>query len=99
ISVGDQLAPIVGGAADAISGLAGAAADLPEPLLAAGTLLAGLSSAALLGGGALLLLLPRIAATKAAVDALGITAASTIRTLGKLGPAFAVAGGLLFTYS
>lgn len=95
ISVGDQLAPVIGGAADAVGDFASSLADLPEPVLQIGAGLATLAAAAGVGGGALLLLLPRIAATQAALSALGLSMTAIMGPMGVLSAGL-VAGTLLY---
>lgn len=99
IDVGAALAPVIGAAADAVGDFAGMLSDLPEPVLAVGAGLSGLAAAAAIGGGGLLLLLPRIAQTREAFKTLNITGATTLRMLGRVGPAAVTVGGLLFIFS
>jgi TP901 family phage tail tape measure protein len=63
---------------------------LPDGVQSAGFAFAALSSAALLAGGAVVTMVPKIQATKAALDTLGISAARTSAAMRGLGAAAAV---------
>jgi TP901 family phage tail tape measure protein len=63
---------------------------LPDGVQSAGFALAAVGSAALLAGGAVVTLVPKIAATKASLDTLGISAARTSVAMRGLGAAAAV---------
>jgi TP901 family phage tail tape measure protein len=66
--------------------------DLPDGVQSAGFALAAVGSAALLAGGAVVTMVPKIAATRAALDTLGISAARTSAAMKGLGVAAAVVG-------
>lgn len=86
ISVGQVLLPVVGGLADGLGDLASLLGSLPGPVKTVLAVVAALAAGVLLLGGGLLMVVPRIAATKSAIDQL---AASSGRA--------AVAGRLLNT--
>jgi TP901 family phage tail tape measure protein len=67
---------------------------LPAPLQHAVTLFAGIGGAVTLAGSAMLLLLPRIAATRAALVGMGVTAARARTSMMVLGQVGAVVAGL-----
>ncbi|MEW2161449.1 phage tail tape measure protein [Streptomyces sp. NPDC007084] len=67
---------------------------LPPELQQAITLFTGIGGAVALAGAGLLLMLPRIAATRAALASMGVTAARTRTTLLRLGQVGAVVAGL-----
>ncbi|MDF6043257.1 phage tail tape measure protein [Streptomyces sp. JH14] len=67
---------------------------LPAPLQHAVTLFAGIGGAVTLAGSAMLLLLPRIAATRAALASMGVTAARARTSMMVLGQVGAVVAGL-----
>jgi hypothetical protein len=91
IDMGQTLLPVIGAAAHTLGSLATVLGDLPGPVKAALTVIAALSAALLLTGGAALVMVPKIAATKAAVDTLaaseGRLAAVTVATSRALGRA------------
>ena len=70
IDIGNYLLPVVGGAAEAIQGLAEFFGDLPGPIQAGIVVLGVITAAVLLLGGTALLAIPRIAAFKAALETL-----------------------------
>jgi TP901 family phage tail tape measure protein len=83
-----------------ITRLVNAYSSLPPELQKAVTLFTGIGGAALLAGSGILLLLPRIAATRAALASMGVTAARTRIALGMLGKVTAVVAGLeLISYA
>ncbi|MFE9949285.1 phage tail tape measure protein [Streptomyces sp. NPDC005531] len=67
---------------------------LPAPVQHAITLFAGIGGAVTLAGSAMLLLLPRIAATRAALTSMGVTAARARTSMMVLGQVGAVVAGL-----
>jgi TP901 family phage tail tape measure protein len=69
-----------------------AVGDMPKPLQTAVFWTAALASAALVTGGAVITLVPKIAATKTALDALGVSSARAGVALKALGAAAAVIG-------
>lgn len=68
ISFGEVLLPVVGTAADAVSGFAGFLGDLPGPVQGVITVLGGAAGVVALVGGAALLAVPQIGAFKTALD-------------------------------
>jgi TP901 family phage tail tape measure protein len=83
-----------------ITRLVNAYSSLSPELQHAVTLFAGFGGAATLAAAGVLLLLPRIAATRAALVAMGLTAARTRIMLGTLGKVGAVVAGLeLISYA
>jgi TP901 family phage tail tape measure protein len=83
-----------------ITRLVNAYSSLPPELQKGVTLFTGIGGAALLAGSGILLLLPRIAATRAALASMGVTAARTRIALGMLGKVTAVVAGLeLISYA
>lgn len=81
ISLGQTLTPALGGAADAVAGVAGGFADLPGPAQAAVAGVGGVVGTVSLASGAFLLAAPRIVATK---DALVTLSTSMPRVTGAL---------------
>lgn len=80
--------------------LVNAYSSLPPELQKGITLFTGVGGAAALAGAGILLLLPRIAATRAALASMGVTATRTRTALGMLGKAGAVVAGLeLISYA
>lgn len=77
IEIGNVVLPAVTSLADKGASLMKFFSDLPGPVKATGTVVGLLVGGVALLGGSFLLLLPRIAATKAAMVDLGITAATT----------------------
>ena len=77
-----------------ITSLVNAYNGLPPELQRSVTLFAGVGGAVTLAGSALLLLLPRIAATRAALTAMGVTAARARTTMLGLGRLSIVVAGL-----
>lgn len=77
-----------------ITSLVNAYNDLPPGLQHAVTLITGFGGALALAGAGILLLLPRIAATRAAMTAMGITATRTRIAMMRLGQVGAVVAGL-----
>ncbi|MFF7982277.1 phage tail tape measure protein [Streptomyces sp. NPDC007901] len=75
-----------------VTNLVNAYNSLPVPLQKAVTLLTGVGGAAMIAVAGFLLLLPRIAATRTALTALGITTARTRAALGTLGTIGSVVG-------
>jgi len=73
IDAGSAIAPVIGAIADVVGTLAGAIDLLPGPIQDALGLLGGIATAAALAGGAFLLFAPRIAATKRAMNDLGVS--------------------------
>jgi len=83
-----------------ITRLVNAYSSLPPELQKGVTLFTGIGGAALLAGSGILILLPRIAATRAALASMGVTAARTRIALGMLGKVTAVVAGLeLISYA
>ncbi|MCX5137574.1 phage tail tape measure protein [Streptomyces sp. NBC_00340] len=83
-----------------ITRLVNAYSSLPPELQKGITMFSGIGGATALAGAGILLLLPRIAATRAALASMGVTAARTRAALGMLGKAGAVVAGLeLISYA
>jgi TP901 family phage tail tape measure protein len=95
IDIGSVLLPVVASAAEAVGSLAGVLGSLPGPAKTAGTGIAALTAAAALAGGGLLLFLPRIAATKAAMDAMGLSGTRAGAALVGFGKAAGVAAAVV----
>lgn len=97
IELGQVLLPVVGKAADTVSGLVQVVADLPGPLKTAVVILATLTAGLALAGGAALVAVPKIAAMKAAVDTLAVSegrlAAVTVATSRTIGATAGVLAG------
>jgi hypothetical protein len=83
-----------------ITRLVNAYSSLPPALQKGITMFTGIGGATALAGAGILLLLPRIAATRAALTSMGVTAARTRMALGTLGKVGAVVAGLeLISYA
>lgn len=93
IDVGSNIAPIVGGIADAAGDVAGAFSDLPGPVKTALTLLGGVAGAVSFAGGAMLLMLPRIAETKRALQSLNLNFKGVAKGAGLTAAAFVALQG------
>jgi hypothetical protein len=87
IDIGAVLLPAISGAAETVGGLATSFGELEGPAAATVAVLGSVSGGVLLVGGSLLLLLPRIASTKIALDALSASAPRTAGALSALGKA------------
>jgi TP901 family phage tail tape measure protein len=101
IELGQVLLPIVGKAADTVSGLVQTISGLPDPLKNAVVILATLTAGLALAGGAALIAVPKIAAMKTAVDTLAVSegrlaavTVATSRTIGAAGSFLAGPWGL-----
>lgn len=92
IDFGSVLLPAVAAAAEGVAGFAGLLADIPTeiqgPMMAIGVL----TAAVLLGGGTFMLAVPKIAAYRAALSTMGVTAQRTAGLLGTVGKAAGLAG-------
>lgn len=95
IDVGNVLVPAVAGFADGVGSLAELLGNLPGPVKAVLTVIAGLSAALLLVGGAALIAIPRIAATTAALNTLAAGAGRAAAAARGLRTALATTGGFL----
>ncbi|MET7648376.1 phage tail tape measure protein [Streptomyces sp. NPDC005426] len=82
------------GMAQGITSVVNAYNSLPAPVQHAITLFAGVGGAVTLAGAGMLLLLPRIAATRAALASMGVTAARARTSMMVLGQVGAVVAGL-----
>jgi TP901 family phage tail tape measure protein len=82
------------GMAQSVTSLINSYNSLPAPVQHAITLFAGVGGAVTLAGAGLILLLPRIAATRAALASMGVTAARARMSMTILGQVGAVVAGL-----
>lgn len=92
ITIGGTFLPAMAGAADAIAEFSEIIGKLPEPVIKAGSAVAGIAGAATLAGGAALILAPRIAETVTAVNTLRTAASRSTGMLGKFGGALGALG-------
>ncbi len=79
ISIGDHLLPLIGGAAEGVGSLADSLAGLDGPMGAVVAWGGLVAAGVLLTGGAALAAVPKIAAYKIALEALGVTSADLKR--------------------
>lgn len=84
ITIGGTFLPAVASVAEGAAQLATAFGDLPEPVIKVGAALGGVVGAAALAGGAALILVPKIAETVTAFQALKTAAAASDGFLGKM---------------
>lgn len=95
ISVGQTLLPVLGEMVGGLGDLATIIGDLPGPVKAALAVVALLAAGILLLGGGLLMVIPRIAATKAALDQMAASGGRAAVAAGLLGRSFGAIAGVL----
>ncbi|ALV44711.1 hypothetical protein MB46_03470 [Arthrobacter alpinus] len=92
IDAGAVMLPIIAGMAESVAGLASMFGDMNPVVQGTITVFAGVVGIAALAGGGLLLLIPRIAATRVALQTLNTSGSMIPGTLGKIGKAAGIAG-------
>jgi TP901 family phage tail tape measure protein len=95
IDLGQVLLPVVGKAADTVSGLVQVINDMPGPLKTAAVVVLALTAGLALVGGAALVAIPRIAAFKASLDTLAASEGRAAAAAVTAGRAISTTGSLL----
>lgn len=93
ITSGQALLPVITMAMDVVSGLANAFGALSPPAQQGITLLAAVATGALLLGGTLLTTIPKIAATRIALQTLSTSGSRIPAVMGKVGKGLGIATG------
>lgn len=91
IDAGGVILPLLAGLGDMVGGLASAFGGLPAPAQSALTIIAGVATAAALMGGALLVTIPKIAATRLAMQTLSTSGSRIPGVMGKIGKGAGIA--------
>lgn len=91
IDAGAVILPVLSGVMEAVGGLATGFGELPGPFQSAIVVVAGVAGAAFLMGGALLTTIPKIAATRVAMQTLNTSGSRIPGVLGKIGKAAGIA--------
>lgn len=91
IDAGGVLLPMISGLMEAVGGLASGFGELPAPVQAGITVVALLATGSALLGGGLLTLIPKIAATRVAMQTLSTSGSQIPGVMGKVGKAAGIA--------
>lgn len=95
IDAGAVILPVISGITTVVGGLATGFGELPGPAQSTIVILAGVATGALLLGGTLLTVIPKIAATRLAMQTLNTSGSRIPATMGKVAKGVGIAAGAL----